>query len=490
MYLKSSPNPKVDSAIEAIRRAKLLTMGLLVALVLLIFCLSIAKGQTADPGDSVDAKDIKALSNPIVKSNWLNSFLNQDEATQQNWMLHFQNTDIGQGYPGIASPYSGPNSLPAGGQVRETVSFDLYFGAHIWPGGELYFNPEAYQGFGLGNTLGIASFPNGEAFKAGQPIGNVIIPHLFYRQTFGFGGEQEQLASDELQLAQKVDVSRLTLTVGKMSWGDLFDDNAYSHNQRTQFMNWTLVDSGGIDSPQDADGYTNGIVLHFNQKNWALLWGDFMVTKTVNTHALDYDLTKAWEQILELDERLSINGHPGTVRMIGWLLSAHLGSYWDTVNDPAAGMDITQTAQYRKQFGFAISADQEITKDVGVFTRISWGQPNDEDFMFTDESENLAFGTQLSGDLWGRSNDIVGIGDTIGALSQGEATYYNNGGLGMLIGDGHLRYAPENVTEAYYNAQLDEHVHLTADVQLAENPGFNSDRGPVPIFSLRLHGEF
>lgn len=444
-----------------------------------------AQTTTTSPSSPADAKALQATPTPDHITLW-----NEDDAQNQSWMFHFQNTDIVQGYPGITSPYSGPNSLPAGGQVRETVSFDLFFGAHIWPGGELYFNPEAYQGFGLGNTLGIADFPNGEAFKSGQPVGDIIIPRLFYRQTFGFGGEQEQLGSDELQLAQKADVSRLTLTIGKMSVGDLFDDNAYSHDSRSQFMGWAFVDSAGFDYAQDADGYTNGVALDLNQKNWALLWGHYMVTQTVNTHALDYNLTKAWEEILELDERYSINDHPGTVRFIGWLLSAHMGSYWETVNNPSADMDITQTAKYRLQYGFAISADQEITKDLGVFTRISWGQPNDDCFMFGDYSQSIALGAQLKGTAWSRPDDVVGLGDTVGALSQGQATYYNNGGLGMVIGDGHLSYAPENVTEMYYNAQIVKHVNLTGDLQVDENPGFNSDRGPVCILSARLHVEF
>jgi len=472
--------------------------GMALPVFILIGCFSAPCGlwaQTAttagSPPPAADPKDLAPATAPASAPDHI-TLWNEDDAQNQSWMVHGQNTDIVQGNAPFHSPYENEesNSLPASANIRETVSFDLFFGAHLWPGGEIYFNPEAYQGYGLGNAHGIASFTNGEAFKAGTDFGNVIIPRLFYRQTFGFGGEQEQLGSDELQLAQKVDVSRLTLTVGKMSFSDLFDNNAYSHDQRTQFMNWTLVDSGGLDSPQDADGYTNGIALDYNQKNWAVIWGHYMVTKYLNTHALDYDMTKAWEEMLEFDQKLSIHDHPGNIRLISWLMSAHIGSYWETINNPGANMDITQTAQYRKQYGFALSADQEITKDIGIFTRISWGQPNDDDFMFTDMSESLAGGGQLKGTAWSRPDDVIGLADTVGALSQAQRTYYRDGGLGSVIGDGTLDYAPENVTETYYSAQLNEHVHLTGDFQLVYNPGFNSARGPVPVFSLRLHTEF
>jgi hypothetical protein len=46
----------------------------------------------------------------------------------QSWNWHVQNTDIVQGYPGFSSKYSGPNSLPAGGQTLKSVSLDLMAG--------------------------------------------------------------------------------------------------------------------------------------------------------------------------------------------------------------------------------------------------------------------------------------------------------------------------------------------------------------------------
>lgn len=47
------------------------------------------------------------------------------------------------------------------------------------PGGELYVNPEYYQGFGLGITHGLAAFSNGAAYKVGKYRGDVFIPRLW-----------------------------------------------------------------------------------------------------------------------------------------------------------------------------------------------------------------------------------------------------------------------------------------------------------------------
>ncbi len=64
------------------------------------------------------------------------------------------------------------------------------------------------------------------------------------------------------------------------------------------------------------------------------------------------------------------------------------------------------------------------------------------------------------------------------------------GGLGVLIGDGQLNYQRERVFETYYAFALNKQLTLTADYQLITNPAYNADRGPVSVFSGRLHGEF
>jgi hypothetical protein len=111
------------------------------------------------------------------------------DAPAQNWNFHVQNTDIVQGYPGFSSQYSGPNSLPNGGESRETVSLDLMAGVRLWRGAEAHIDGVMWQGFGLNNTLGVEGFPNGEAFRLGTSVPNGTISRLFTRQTIGLGGE-------------------------------------------------------------------------------------------------------------------------------------------------------------------------------------------------------------------------------------------------------------------------------------------------------------
>jgi high affinity Mn2+ porin len=410
---------------------------------------------------------------------------------QQNWLLHVQGTEVAQGQPGFHSPYQGTNSLRPDDNIRQSSSLDFFLGVRLWSGGEFYVNPEYYQGFGLSNTHGIAAFPNAENYKVGQKIGDVFNAHMFLRQTFGFGGEQEDLPSDQLQLAERVDVSRLTITIGRLAVTDQFDANAYAHSSRTQFLNWVLVDNGAFDYAADSVGVIEGATIELNQKQWALRYGIFDVPRVSNGFAKDGHFLRAWQQMVELEERYSIGDHSGKVRLLGWLEHAHMGSYRETLDDRALMEDITKTRRYRFQYGFALSAEQEITKDLGAFLRASWRDGQEEVWQFTDIDRSVSGGLQLKGAAWKRPNDTVGLAGIVDGLSSAHRDFLAAGGLGPLIGDGKLpHYAVEGVLETYYDLQLTKNVHLGIDYQFVGNPGYNSDRGPVNIFSSRLHFQF
>ena len=409
----------------------------------------------------------------------------------QNWLFHIQGTEIVQGQPGFHSPYAGTNSLRANDDFRQASSVDIYLGARLWPGGAIYFNPEYYQGFGFGNTHGIAAFPNAANSKVGQKIGDIVNAHLFLRQTFDLGGEQEEVPGDQLQLAERVDISRLTFTIGRLATGDQFDVNAYAHSGSTQFLNWVLVNNGAYDYAGDSLGYIDGGTVELNQKRWALRYGIFDVPRVSNGFAKDGHFLKAWQQVIELEERYSVLDHPGKIRFLGWLESANMGSYRETLADPSLKEDIALTRRYRYQYGFALNVEQEITKDLGAFLRASWRDGQEEVWQFTDIDRSLSGGFQLKGSSWNRSGDTVGLAGIIDGISSAHRDFLAAGGLGVTVGDGKLpHYAPEGVLEMYYDAEIIKNVHLAIDYQFVANPAYNSDRGPVNIFASRFHFQF
>jgi high affinity Mn2+ porin len=406
------------------------------------------------------------------------------------WEIHGQTTYLPQGYPRFRALYSGTNSLTPAPQAQATWSNSLYLNARLWEGGEVYYNPELLQGFGLNDTVGAAGFPSGEAQKSNFPYPHYNTSRLFLRQTFGFGGEQEELASGPSQLASKVDVSRLTLQAGKFSVVDIFDGNSYAKDTRKDFMNWSMWAPGAFDYAADKLGLTYGATAELNQKQWALRSGYFLMDAVSNSNSFDTRVFQRGGYVTELETRYSLFSQPGKLRTIAWLNSANSGSYRETLNNPAFNLDIAQTRTGRIKYGYAINLEQALTEDVGLFGRWSWNDGKTEIMAFTDIDASLSLGASIKGTRWGRPDDVIGIGGAINALSRDHRDFLAAGGLGPLIGDGQLNYRRERVLESYYAFALNKQLTLTGDYQLITNPAYNADRGPVHVFSGRLHGEF
>jgi high affinity Mn2+ porin len=406
------------------------------------------------------------------------------------WEIHGQSTYIGQGYPAFRAPYTGTNSLTPARQAQATWSNSLYLNARLWEGGEVYYNPELLQGFGLNDTVGVAGFPNGEAQKSNFPYPHYNTSRLFVRQTFGFGGEQEELASGQQQLAGKVDVNRLTLQAGKFSVGDVFDGNSYAKDTRRDFLNWSIWAPGAFDYAADRLGLTYGVSAELNQKNWALRGGYFLMGAVSNSNNFDTQVFQRGQYVAELETRYSLFSRPGKLRTIGWVSSAFSGSYRETLDNPALNLDIALTRTGRLKYGYVFNVEQSVTDDIGLFGRWSWNNGKTEIMSFTDIDASLSLGTSIKGTKWGRPDDVIGLAGAINALSNDHRDFIAAGGLGPLIGDGQLNYRKERILETYYAYALNKSIMLTADYQFVTNPAYNTDRGPVHVFSGRLHGEF
>lgn len=412
------------------------------------------------------------------------------DTESDRWEIHGQSTYLPQGYPSFPALYSGPNSLSPSRQAKATWSNSLFLNARLWDGGEVYYNPELLQGFGLDDTVGAAGFPNGEAQKSNFPYPHYNASRLFVRQTFGFGGEQEELASGQLQLAQKADVSRLTLQAGKFAVVDVFDGNAYAKDTRRDFMNWSIWAPGAFDYSADRVGLTYGVTAELNQRQWALRGGYFLMVAESNGNHFDTRVGERGQYLLELETRLSLFGRPGKLRTIGWLDSANMGSFRETLDNPGLNLDIARTRRGRLKYGYVLNVEQAITDDVGLFGRWSWNDGRTETLAFTDIHRSLSGGLSIRGAAWGRSDDVIGIGGAINAISRDYRDFLAAGGLGVLVGDGALNYRKERILETYYAYALNKNLTLTGDYQLIVNPAYNADRGPVSVFSGRLHGEF
>jgi carbohydrate-selective porin OprB len=102
----------------------------------------------------------------------------------------------------------------------------------------------------------------------------------------------------------------------------------------------------------------------------------------------------------------------------------------------------------------------------------------------------LSTGVHLKGQLWGRANDVIGLAWLRNGLSKERRQFLEAGGISFFIGDGLLRYRPEQILETFYSWQVKPGAWLTADVQHIQNPAYNALRGPINVFALRAHAEF
>jgi high affinity Mn2+ porin len=410
-----------------------------------------------------------------------------------DWNVHAQTTFLPQGYPAFRSPYAGANSFPGGGQLQETWTTTAFLGVRLWDGGEVYLNPELAQGFGLNGTLGAGGFPNGEAQKAGAAFSKIRSQRYYIKQTWGLGGDQENVDDGPNQLAGKRDIDRVTLVVGRFAFGDFFDNNAYAHDPRADFMNWALWESAAYDFPADLPGYTRGALIELNRRDWAVRGAVLEVPSQPNSDILTF---KTGGAVIEFEERHTIFDQPGKLRLGAFGTQGVMGNYRQALAtealDPSQDINAVMASirHVNPKYGFYANLEQQVAKDVGVFARVSWNDGQNEILSFTDIDRSLSGGVSIKGGYWGRPADTIGIGGAINGLSAAHRDYLAAGGIGLLIGDGRLNYSPEEILEAYYAYQVSKNFTVTADYQFINNPAYNADRGPVSIFSCRLHGEF
>ena len=414
-------------------------------------------------------------------------------AGEPAWNLHGQVTFVEQGHPSFTSPYQGTNSLTAERNGEETTDLTLFAGVRLWKGAALYVDPEIDQGFGLSDTLGVAGFPSGEAYKVGRSTPYLRLPRAFLRQRFDLGGESRAINPGENELGGTQTADHVTLTVGKFSVVDVFDTNAYAHDSRRDFLNWSVLDAAAFDYAADAWGYTVGVAVEWTRSWWTLRGGFFDLSDVPNSERLEPGFGE-FALIGEYEGRYDLGRHPGAVRVTGFFNYGRMGSYEDAVNLARATGAVPDTAlvrRYASRPGVALNLEQEIAPDLGAFARLGFNDGGEEAYEFTDVNRSLSLGLLLNGHRWHRAADSFGLAAAWNGISPSARAYFAAGGLGILIGDGQLPHpGTEGILETFYAMQVIAHLTVSANYQYVVHPAYSRDRGPVSILALRFHLEF
>jgi high affinity Mn2+ porin len=457
-------------------------------LTLAVLGLSLASGslaqqaQTDSPSAALQAASADA------------SEANSAQAASEGFAVHGQATFLEQLTAPFHAPYSGPNSLsPRHG--AETIDVTLFLGARLWSGAEAWINPEIDQGFGLDDTVGVAGFPSGAAYKVGRSHPYWRLQRLFVRQTVELSGERQPLDTIANQLGGFQSANRWVFTIGKISVPDIFDANQYAHDPRNDFFNWTAVDAGTFDYAADSWGFTVGAAAEWYQGAWALRAGVFDLSDVPNSETLDPGFHE-FQWLGEVEKRHELAGMPGKLLLTLFDTRGRMALLNDVVDlAQSTGETLHETLvavrRYRDRIGASLDLEQQLTSDLGMFARAGKAGGNVETYEFTDVDRTISAGLSLKGKSWGRTDDNVGLTGIVNGISATRERFLNAGGLGILVGDGQLPHpGAEQILETYYRLAVVPWAQLTFDYQYVVNPAYNTERGPVSIFAVRIHAQF
>jgi high affinity Mn2+ porin len=410
------------------------------------------------------------------------------------YLLGTQINVIGQDLRPFPSPYEGANSLRSRGDSKISDAYGAYGGIDAGHGVQAYLDVEMIRGGGIGRVVGLAGPTNGDVLRQGTAdLGSgPYVARAFVRYVVSFSSrERDTLPPVPDQIPSIVSARRLEVVAGKLANSDLFDVNRYANSTRLQFMNWSLFQNTAWDFAADTRGYSNGVAVALIQPAWTLRAGSFQMSREANGNVFDSDLRRARGDQIELT--LTAPRTQTIARILGYLNHARMGSYAEALAlGRAQGRPPDVAADDRPgrtKYGFGLNLEQPLSDDgeTGLFARLGWSDGRNESFAFTEVDRHLSFGAQFAGGHWGRANDRIGLGAVREGIVALHQDYLSAGGLGFLLGDGRLNYGSEQIVEGYYRLQAGPYLQLSPDLQHIRNPGYNRDRGPATVFSLRMN---
>lgn len=425
------------------------------------------------------------------------------ESPEPRFALHAQTTYVWQRKPAFDAAYTGPNSLVPARERSYSFTATADLAVRPWEGGQLHFNPEAAQGVPLSHLTGAGGLSNGELARSSGAQLKAYRARLFWLQRWNAGGETEKIEPDFNEMGGTATARRWTLVLGNVSLLDYFDPNPYAKDPREQFFNWSYLAPGPWDYAADARGYTWAGILEYRTPEWAVRGGRGLQPRESNGPKLD----RAWRQHygdqIEAESNLPVALPAGPLRgRVLWFRNrAVMGAFDDAVAlGQATGTvpDVGAVRRLQTKTGWAVTLEAPLGEDAGVFVRAGRSGGRQETFAFTEIDRQFSVGGQWSGAAWGRPADRMGAALAVNGLSADHRGYLAAGGQGAFLGDGALNYGRERVWEVYYRVVMPPVPTAAGPLQSAvslgaqriQNPGYNRDRGPVDIFSVRLHAEF
>ena len=438
-----------------------------------------------------------ALSDPQKDEPVLTMFPHPEDA---RYWISGQANIIYQGRLPFHSLYQGTNSFRNSAEYKTSMVGTFYTALRrnrsTRFNTDLIFDLEAAGGRGLSEALGLAGEPNIDVVRNPYLSINPYPARYQVHQVIGLTDKTTSQEANFFALAPEVPERRIEFRIGKMTLPDFFDVNSVGSDSHLQFMNWTVDNNGAWDYAADTRGYTVGGMAEYDDRAWSVRYGIFAMPIVANGIDLDWAFSRAHGQNGEFELRRSwIAQRMGITRLLIYANRAHMGTYREAVRAYQAGIDSTPTITAHEHFGalkygFGYNTEQELTSSLRIFGRFGWNEGQHESFAYTEVDQTVEAGGDYAGECWHRPQDKVAIAVVSNAIKRDHQNYLALGGLGFLLGDGRLNYGRENIVESYYTWHAWKGMFYAIDVQHIDNPGYNRDRGPAWVGSVRTHVDF
>ena len=412
------------------------------------------------------------------------------------WWISGQANWISQWHPAFRSPYQGVNSLTPEAQDATSRVLTLFTGLRLTGTAELLCDVQETAGHGIGEALGVAGFTNLDVVRNPQLSKAPYVARLMWHQIIPLSREKTASARTPFSLFATLPVRRLEVRFGKFSMADFFDLNTYGSDSNFQFMNWAVDNNGTYDYAADTRGFTFAAMLEYHDRRWAVRFAEGLMPKVANGINLDADMSRAHAENIEFELHGTVlRRHEGVVRFLTFVNHANMGSYREAVDNFLAGItprpEITaHPLQTTIKYGFGVNLEQPLNDWMDVFGRWGWNEGRHESYAYTEIDQTAQIGVGGNGKPWHRIYDRAGLVFVSNGILQDHQEYLALGGSGFLLGDGRLNYGREHIVETYYTLHVWRGIYPSLGLQHISNPGYNRDRGPVLVPTLRLHLEF
>ncbi|MBF0345196.1 MAG: carbohydrate porin [Nitrospirae bacterium] len=322
------------------------------------------------------------------------------------------------------------NNPPGGDVTNANLRAQFEVGRPLGENGQVFFKTEAGVGKGLVQDGRLDTF-----LGVNETAANKYDSYLWVREAW---------------YEHKLLEGKLTFTFGKLDFANYFDTNAVANNENNQFLSSGFVNSKAIELPSFTGGVRmtiSPVELIYVSLGWQR--GDSQWENIFNKPFL----------IAEVGVKPKIGELQGNYRINAWTNRTDHIEIKDPTNKTAKG------------WGTGLSADQQVTDSLTLFGRLGY-----QDGKVYKYDVAWSAGLALSGKLWGRNDDVLGLAYGMAILSKDYRDY---------MSASKKSHGDENRAELYYSILLKKYLVISPDVQYISNA--LGDRGfhNVWVFGLR-----